>query len=67
MFPQLPGLHDIKNSKRGRPAVEGDAVTVRMVAVILKAIDDWRRNQDDLPGRPESHSPAFKSGVEGEV
>jgi hypothetical protein len=27
---------------------------VRLPVVSLKEIDDWRRKQDDLPGRPEA-------------
>jgi hypothetical protein len=34
--------------------VESEAVNVRLTTPALKGIDDWRRNQDDLPGRPEA-------------
>jgi hypothetical protein len=34
--------------------VESEAVTVRMTVDALHTLDDWRRNQDDLPGRPEA-------------
>jgi len=27
---------------------------VRLSADLAKAIDDWRRKQEDLPGRPEA-------------
>ncbi len=27
---------------------------MRLTMPALKAIDDWRRDQDDLPGRPEA-------------
>jgi hypothetical protein len=47
-------INDIKKSKRGRPPVESEAVTVRMVMETLMQIDNWRRRQDDLPGRPEA-------------
>ena len=47
-------INDIKKSKRGRPPVESEAVTVRMAATALQNIDDWRRHQADLPGRPEA-------------
>ena len=30
------------------------AVNVRMPVETLGTIDDWRRKQDDLPGRPEA-------------
>lgn len=39
---------------RGRPPVESEAVNVRLAVPALKDIDDWRREQDDLPGRPEA-------------
>jgi len=39
---------------RGRPPVDTEAVNVRMTAETLQTIDDWRRKQDDLPGRPEA-------------
>jgi hypothetical protein len=46
--------NNIKKSPRGRPPVESEAVTVRLAVTALATIDDWRRNQDDLPGRPEA-------------
>lgn len=47
-------INNVKNSKRGRPPVESEAITVRMTTDALHALDDWRRKQDDLPGRPEA-------------
>ena len=37
-----------------RPAVTGDPVMVRIQPDMAKALDDWRRQQEDLPGRPEA-------------
>ena len=34
--------------------MESEAVNVRIAVDGLRAIDDWRRHQDDLPGRPEA-------------
>jgi hypothetical protein len=34
--------------------VESEAVTVRMTVDALHTLDDWRRKQEDLPGRPEA-------------
>jgi hypothetical protein len=48
-----PRIHATKKS-RGRPPKESEAVTVRIDAEGLRAIDDWRRGEDDLPGRPEA-------------
>jgi hypothetical protein len=47
-------INNIKKSKRGRPPVESEAITVRVAVDALQVIDDWRRKQDDLPGRPEA-------------
>lgn len=47
-------LDERRRLKRGRPPVESKAVTVRISAVGLKELDDWRRTQTDLPGRPEA-------------
>jgi hypothetical protein len=47
-------INSAKKSKRGRPPVESEAINVRMTADALKLLDDWRRLQDDLPGRPEA-------------
>jgi hypothetical protein len=46
-------INNVKKS-RGRPPVESEAVTVRIKTDALREIDDWRRDQDDLPGRPEA-------------
>jgi hypothetical protein len=41
--------------KRGRPATgTGQTIGVRMLPDQLAALDDWRRTQPDLPGRPEA-------------
>lgn len=39
---------------RKRAAATGDPVMVRIQPDMAKALDDWRRKQDDLPGRPEA-------------
>jgi hypothetical protein len=39
---------------KGRPPVATEATTVRMSSAALKVLDDWRRRQHDLPGRPEA-------------
>jgi hypothetical protein len=38
----------------GRPPVDSEAINVRMTTEALKVLDDWRRKQGDLPGRPEA-------------
>ena len=47
-------INSAKKSKRGRPPVDTEAVNVRMATETLGTIDDWRRKQEDLPGRPEA-------------
>jgi hypothetical protein len=37
-----------------RAAFTGDLVGVRVQPGMAKQLDDWRRLQDDLPGRPEA-------------
>jgi len=37
-----------------RAVVTGDLVGVRVQPDMAKQLDDWRRKQDDLPGRPEA-------------
>ncbi|MGY4260102.1 hypothetical protein ACVI1L_007170 [Bradyrhizobium sp. USDA 4516] len=40
---------------RGRPATGvGTQIGARWSPEVLDAIDDWRRQQEDLPGRPEA-------------
>ena len=34
--------------------MDTEAVNVRLAVTFLQVIDDWRRKQDDLPGRPEA-------------
>lgn len=39
--------------KMGRPPVDTEPVTIRMSRDMIRAIDDYRRTQEDLPTRPE--------------
>ena len=43
----------MKTPKQRAP-VTGDLVGVRIQPDLAKLIDDWRRGQEDLPGRPEA-------------
>ena len=51
----------MKQKKRGRPSVDTEAVNVRMSVETLSRLDNWRRQEDDLPSRPE----AIRRLVEG--
>ena len=52
---------------RGRPAVESEAVNVRMAVDALQTLDDWRRKQDDLPGRPEAIRRLVERGLKAKA
>ena len=44
-----------KKSKRmGRPAVDTEAVNVRLERSQIEEIDAFRRGEKDIPGRPEA-------------
>jgi len=45
---------EITKSPKKRATVTGDPVLVRVQPEMAKHLDDWRRKQDDLPGRPEA-------------
>lgn len=57
--------NNIKKSM-GRPRLDSEAVTVRMVRDMLSALDDWRRGQSDLPNRPEAIRRLIQKGLETE-
>jgi hypothetical protein len=46
-----------------RPDKVGDLVGVRVQDDLAKAIDDWRRKQEDLPGRPEAIRRLVEAGL----
>ncbi len=37
----------------GRPKIDSEAVTVRLTRELIEAVDDRRREEKDLPTRPE--------------
>jgi hypothetical protein len=47
-------LSSAKKPKMGRPSVDSEAVNVRITREGLETLDNWRRKQPDLPGRPEA-------------
>jgi len=49
-----------------RAAVTGDLVGVRVQPDMAKQLDDWRRKQDDLPGRPEAIRRLVELGLKVE-
>lgn len=59
-------INNVKKS-RGRPPVESEAVTVRITTDGLRQIDDWRRQQGDLPGRPEAIRRLVELGLKAKA
>jgi hypothetical protein len=51
----------------GRPPVDSEAVTVRMTVDALRSLDEWRRGQDNLPGRPEAIRRLVELGLKAKV
>jgi hypothetical protein len=52
--------------KMGRPSKDTEAVNVRMEREQLDRLDDWRREQSDLPSRPEAIRRLVEKGLAGE-
>ena len=53
---------NMKTPKK-RPTAMGDLVGVRVQSELGKQIDDWRREQADLPGRPEAIRRLVERGL----
>lgn len=51
-------------SRLGRPPVDSAPVNVRMERELLDALDNWRREQADLPGRPEAIRRLIELGLQ---
>jgi hypothetical protein len=47
-------IREITKSPKKRAPATGDPVLVRVQPDMAKQLDDWRRKQEDLPGRPEA-------------
>jgi len=45
---------DNTNLRKPRPKQPGTFVGTRIQPELLKQLDDWRRDQPDLPNRPEA-------------
>jgi hypothetical protein len=56
-------LNSAKKPQKGRPAVDSEAVNVRIERPQIVALDDWRRQQTDLPSRPEAIRRMIKLGL----
>lgn len=56
-------IDSAKKPKKGRPPVDSEAVNVRIDRDGLLALDGWRRNQEDLPSRPEAIRRLIQRGL----
>lgn len=50
----MKSIDDTKKPKKGRPAVDTEAVNLRLPREMLDAIEEYRREQDDIPTRQEA-------------
>lgn len=48
---------------RGRPPVESEALNLRLTSDIIEQIDEWRKNQKDIPNRQEAVRRLLKVGI----
>lgn len=55
---------DITKSPKRRPTETGTFIGVRLQAEPLARLDEWRRAQSDLPGRPEAIRRLIDLGIE---
>ena len=46
--------YDNKKVRKQRPPQTGELIGVRLQPDALRLLDEWRRGQEDLPGRPEA-------------
>lgn len=47
-------IDDIEKRGRGRPRTDATPVMVRLSPAQIEALDNWRREEDDIPSRPEA-------------
>jgi hypothetical protein len=45
---------EFKSAKNRRPGQSGEMVSTRIQPDLMERIDEWRREQPDLPSRPEA-------------
>ena len=54
---------DTTKPRKPRPETTGTPIMVRMQADDLQILDDWRRNELDVPGRAEAIRRLIPMGV----
>jgi hypothetical protein len=55
---------DNTNLRKGRPKQAGTFIGTRVQPDLLERIDAWRRDQPDLPSRPEALRRLAVKGIE---
>jgi hypothetical protein len=56
---------EFKSAKNRRPGQSGEMVSTRIQPDLLSEIDAWRREQPDLPSRPEALRRLAVKGLRG--
>jgi hypothetical protein len=59
----MSSVSGAKKPTKGRPTVDSEAVNVRLERPSIVALDDWRREQPDLPSRPEAIRRLIEAGL----
>lgn len=54
-----------RKTRKKRPPQRGELVGTRFQPDLLKALDDWRKQQDDPPTRPEAIRRLVAKGLKG--
>jgi len=54
---------DSAKKPKGRPKVDSEAINVRMERPLIEGLDNWRREQADLPSRPEAIRRLVEKGL----
>jgi hypothetical protein len=60
-------IDDGKKSGKGRPQLDSQGFTVRMQRAQIVALDEWRRAQPDIPGRPEAIRRLVEIGLRAPI
>lgn len=53
----------VKSRKKPRPKIVGTPVMTRLQPDLLAKLDDWRKEQAELPGRPEAIRRLIESAL----
>lgn len=59
----MVSTRDNMKTRKSRPNTTGELIGVRVQPEMLGKLDDWRRRQEDLPGRPEAIRRILELGL----